>query len=75
VQVNILTENSKWGIEASKNTTFLFVKLQLTSQCHFMLKFPGKGAGAVGFLISQKLTELDLKFNILTIFLPGTRPD
>jgi len=40
-----------------------------------MLKFSGKDAGAVGFLISQKLTELDLKFNILTISLPGTRPD
>jgi len=40
-----------------------------------MLEFPGKDAGAVGFLISQKLTELDLKFNILTISLPETRPD
>jgi len=40
-----------------------------------MLKFPGKDAGAVGFLISQKLTELNLKFDILTISLPGTRPD
>jgi len=40
-----------------------------------MLKLLGKDDGAVGFLISQKLTELDLKLNILTISLPGTRPD
>jgi len=57
VQVNILTENSKWRLGTVKNTTFLFVKLQLTSRCHFMLKFTGKDAGAVGFLISLKLTE------------------
>jgi len=67
VQVIILTENSNGGLELSKNTTFLFVKLQLTSRCHFMLKCPEKDSGAVGFLISQKLTELDLKFNIWTV--------
>jgi len=56
-----------------QNATFLLFKLERSSNRHFMLKFPGKHAGEVGLVISQKLTELEQKFHFFMFNSQGTR--